>query len=313
MKVKPEMKITLIYLVSGILWILISDRFLLFFFNDFELKKLTYLQSVKGFFYVASTALLLFLLLRRQYKIINAKVEQLERYTQELEMSNKELEQFAYVASHDLQEPLRTIISFITKLETEYKEKFDERGKQYIGFAVSGAKRMRTLILDLLEYSKIGKEKQKTEIQDINQIVQEILLLHHEVITQKKAQIHVQKLPVINTDSSAIFQIFHQLIGNALKYTNEMILPSITIAIEETNHDWIFSVADNGIGIEKQYFKKIFLLFQRLHSSEEFNGNGIGLAIVKKNVDKLNGRVWVISEKDKGATFYFSLKKKSLQ
>lgn len=313
MKVKPEMKITLIYLVSGILWILISDRFLLFFFNDFELKKLTYLQSVKGFFYVTSTAILLFLLLRRQYKIINAKVEQLERYTQELEMSNKELEQFAYVASHDLQEPLRTIISFITKLETEYKEKFDERGKQYIRFAVSGAKRMRTLILDLLEYSKIGKEKQKTEIQDINQIVQEILLLHHEVITQKKAQIHVQKLPTINTDSSAIFQIFHQLIGNALKYTNEMILPSITIAIEETNHDWIFSVTDNGIGIEKQYFKKIFLLFQRLHSSEEFNGNGIGLAIVKKNIDKLNGRVWVISEKDKGATFYFSLKKKSFQ
>lgn len=306
------MKITLIYLVSGVLWILISDRFLLLFFNDYELKRLTYLQTIKGFFYVTSTALLLYLLLKRQYKIINAKVEQLERYTQELELSNKELEQFAYVASHDLQEPLRTVISFISKLEAEYKEKFDERGKQYIGFAVTGAKRMRTLILDLLEYSKIGKEQQKSETIDVSQIAQEVFLLHHQSITSKNAQVHMQELPVIYSDSSAVFQIFYQLIGNALKYTNDTVLPSITIAAEETNQEWVFSVADNGIGIEKQYFKKIFLLFQRLHSTEEFNGNGIGLAIVKKNIEKLKGKIWLVSEKNKGTTFYFSLQKKHL-
>ncbi len=313
MKIKPEMKITLIYLVSGVLWILISDRFLLLFFNDYELKRLTYLQTIKGFFYVASTAFLLYLLLKRQYKIINAKVDQLERYTQELELSNRELEQFAYVASHDLQEPLRTVISFISKLESEYKEKFDEKGKLYIGFAVSGAKRMRTLILDLLEYSKIGKEKQKSESINVNQLAQEVFLLHHESITRKNAQVDLKELPVIYSDSSAIFQIFYQLIGNALKYTNNTVLPLITIAAEETNQEWVFSVSDNGIGIEKQYFKKIFLLFQRLHGTEEFNGNGIGLAIVKKNVEKLNGKIWLVSEKNKGTTFYFSLQKKHLQ
>lgn len=307
------MKITLIYLISGVLWILISDRFLLLFFHDYELKRLTYLQTIKGFFYVTSTALLLYLLLKRQYKIINAKVEQLERYTQELELSNKELEQFAYVASHDLQEPLRTVISFISKLESEYKEKFDEKGKRYIGFAVTGAKRMRTLILDLLEYSKIGKENQKNETLDMNQIAQEVFLLHHESITRKNAQMRLQELPVIYSDASAIFQIFYQLIGNALKYTNDAILPSITIAAEETDKEWVFSVADNGIGIEKQYFKKIFLLFQRLHSAEEFNGNGIGLAIVKKNVERLKGKIWLVSEKNKGTTFYFSLQKKHMQ
>lgn len=313
MKIKPEIKITLIYLLSGVLWILISDRFLLLFFNQHELKNLTYLQTIKGFFYVGSTALLLYLLLKRQYQIINAKVAQLENYTQELETSNRELEQFAYVASHDLQEPLRMIISFISKLEAEYKEKFDEKGKRYIGFAVSGAKRMRTIILDLLEYSKIGKEKYKNETVKVNEIVEEVILLYHETITLKNAQVHFQNLPAIYSDTTAVFQLFYQIIGNALKYTDDGISPALTIASDENRQEWIFSVADNGIGIEKQYFEKIFLLFQRLHSNEEFNGNGIGLAIVKKNIDKLNGRIWLVSEKGKGTTFYFALKKKGIK
>lgn len=313
MRIKPELKITIIYLLLGIVWILLSDRFLLLFFSDYELKKITYLQTVKGFFYVVSTAMLLYLMLRRHYKIIHAKMEQLEHYTQELETSNKELEQYAYVASHDLQEPLRMVISFISKLEAEYKDRFDEKGKRYVGFVLSGARRMRTIILDLLDYSKIGKESPAKEAVATAAIVDEILLLYHETLELKNVRLRLCELPVVHSDPTALFQVFYQIIGNALKYTRNIETPELTIAAEETPKEWVFSVADNGIGIEKQYFDKIFLLFQRLHSDKEFAGNGIGLAIVKKNIDRLNGRVWLVSEKEQGTTFYFALKKQILK
>ena len=313
MRIKPEFKVTLVYLLSGLVWILLSDRFLLLFFSDYELKKITYLQTAKGFFYVISTTILLYMMLRRYNKIIRGKMEQLEQYTQELETSNKELEQYAYVVSHDLQEPLRMVVSFISKLETKYNDRFDEKGKRYFDFVLTGARRMHTIILDLLDYSKIGKENLKTEAVDTTLLVDEILLLYHESVVLKNVQLRLGDLPIVYSDPTALFQVFYQIIGNALKYTRNIETPELIIAAEETPKEWVFSVADNGIGIEKQYFDKIFLLFQRLHSDKEFAGNGIGLAIVKKNIDRLNGRVWLVSEKEQGTTFYFALKKQVLK
>ncbi|WNB17869.1 PAS domain-containing protein [Marivirga arenosa] len=235
--------------------------------------------------------------------------EQLQKQTFELSKSNAELEQFAYVASHDLQEPLRMVSSFLTQLEKKYGDKLDEKGIQYINFAVDGAKRMRQIILDLLDYSRIGKhEEEKKEI-NLNEIIDEVCLLNRKKIDELDAKIYYKKLPSIINHNAPMIQLFQNLISNALKYIEEGVQPKIIIDASDKLEYWEFTVKDNGIGIDEKYFNKIFNIFQRLHNKHEYSGSGVGLAIVKKIIDHNNGKIWVDSEIGKGTTFHFTLPK----
>ncbi|MFZ4057571.1 MAG: PAS domain S-box protein, partial [Ferruginibacter sp.] len=239
----------------------------------------------------------------------------LEDKAKQLEISNKELEQFAYVASHDLQEPLRMVSSFLTLLENKYANQLDETGKNFIHIAVDGALRMRQIILDLLEYSRVGKTETETETEtiDLNLLLQVINNLYQKIIEEKKAVISFGHLPKIIGTKALIQQLFYNLIGNALKYNQKDIPPEIELSFSENNLFWKFSIQDNGVGIQSQYFDKIFIIFQRLHSHEEQQGNGIGLALCKKIVEQHRGKIWLESTPQKGSTFHFTIAKPEIE
>ncbi len=234
---------------------------------------------------------------------------ELEKRAKELAYSNKELEQFAYVASHDLQEPLRMVTSFLTQIDKKYESVLDERGKRYIHFAVDGAKRMRQIILDLLEYSRAGRVIGDEAAVDLNELIHEILVLFRKQIEDKKAIITYQHLPVIHANKTPIRQLFQNLVANALLYGRPDVAPEIKISARDKKTHWEFAVADNGIGINEEYFEKIFVIFQRLHSREELAGTGMGLALAKKIVDHFGGKIWLKSTEGKGTTFYFTIPK----
>jgi PAS domain S-box-containing protein len=238
--------------------------------------------------------------------------ERLEKRAQELVLSNNELEQFAYIASHDLQEPLRMVTGFLTQLENKYKDQLDDKAKQYIHFATDGAVRMRGLILDLLEYSRVGRQVNIKDEIDTNDLVYEAVRLNRVAIEEKKAIIDWKSLPLIYAAKTSLTQVFQNLIANALKYQKAGTIPLINIIGSETETHWQFSVSDNGIGIENRYFEKIFVVFQRLHNKDEYSGTGIGLAICKKIVESHNGRIWVESSFGEGSTFYFTILKNTL-
>lgn len=240
---------------------------------------------------------------------LNKLNEYLQKQTNELALSNAELEQFAYVASHDLQEPLRMITGFLTQLEKKYGDIIDDKGKKYIGFAVDGARRMRPIILDLLEFSRVGRIEEDIEELDMNDLLHEIKILLRKKIEEKNAVLIIDKLPKIHTHRSPMRQIFQNLIDNALKYSNKDIPVQIHITVKELKDDWQFAVIDNGIGIEKEYFDKIFIIFQRLHAKDKYSGTGMGLAITKKIIEAKGGKIWVESEEGKGSAFYFTIKK----
>ena len=233
---------------------------------------------------------------------------ELENRAKQLTKVNKELEYFAYIISHDLQEPLRMITSFLTQLEKKYDNVLDDKGRKYIFFAVDGAKRMKNIILDILEFSRVGKYNDKKEPININDIVKEIETFYKLEFPHGK--LIYEKLPTLNSYKSPLIQIFQNLIGNAFKYSKADEAPIVTVKIIEENDKQItFAVKDNGIGIENEYLEKIFVLFQRLHVRESDKGSGMGLAIVKKIVENLDGTIWVESEVNVGSTFYFTLPK----
>jgi PAS domain S-box-containing protein len=234
---------------------------------------------------------------------------QLKKHAKELATSNEELEQFAYIASHDLQEPLRMVTSFLTQLEKKYGDILDEKGKRYIEFAVDGAKRMRQIILDLLDYSRAGRNKNDMEEIDLNELIGDINILFRKEIEEKEAVIQFDEVPVLTGYSAPLRQVFQNVIGNALKYCREDVPVKITITAHELTDHWQFSVADNGIGIDKEYFDRIFVIFQRLHNKDEYSGTGLGLAITKKIIENMGGRIWLSSEEGKGSTFYFTILK----
>ncbi len=247
---------------------------------------------------------------RKQHEIqLHFLNESLQKQSNALAVSNKELEQYAYVASHDLQEPLRMVTSFLTKLEMNYGSSLDQKARQYIGFAVNGAKQMRQIILDLLDFSLVGKNEDDWEESDLNRLIGEILSLQQETIEEKKAQIKVDKLPVVKIQKAPMRQVFQNLVNNGLKYQQQGTVPEIKIASKDGGTHWQFSVADNGIGIEKAYFEKIFIIFQRLHNKGEYSGTGIGLAVTKKIIEKMGGEIWVESSEGGGSTFYFTVLK----
>ncbi|HSF53468.1 MAG TPA: PAS domain-containing protein [Algoriphagus sp.] len=235
--------------------------------------------------------------------------EELANSNRELEISNKELEQFAYVASHDLQEPLRMISSFLGLIEKKYRNQLDEKGLEYIHFAVDGAKRMREIILDLLEFSKVGNYSEAKKPVNTNELIQEVLLLNKKLIQETDATISVEPLPDIFGHSSSIIQLFQNLISNGLKYQQNGEKPQIWITGKEHANEWEFSVRDNGIGIDPEFREKIFVIFQRLHQKDQFSGSGIGLAICKKIVEFHGGKIWVESSLGQGSTFIFTINK----
>lgn len=225
---------------------------------------------------------------------------------QELVRSNAELQQFAYIASHDLQEPLRMVTSYLQLLERRYKGKLDADADDFIHYAVDGAMRMRTLINDLLSYSRIGTRGQSFELTNCTEAVSCAIANLEVAIAERSAIITCQDLPTVQADPTQLTQLFQNLISNAIKFGHES-APQIGIHASRQEQAWLFSVQDNGIGIDPQYAERIFVIFQRLHNRIDYSGTGIGLAICKKIVERHGGRIWVQSEVGQGATFYFTL------
>ena len=230
----------------------------------------------------------------------------LEKRTAELARSNAELEQFAYIASHDLQEPLRMITSYLQIIEEDYKGKLDEDADEYIGFAVDGAKRMQTLINDLLKYSRVGTKGKSFVPISTETTLSEALDNMKVTIDETKAVITHDQLPTVLGDDAQLTQVFQNLLSNAIKFRGNS-APQIHVGVEQTPKEWVFSVRDNGIGIDMKYAERIFTIFQRLHARGEYPGTGIGLAVVKKIVERHGGRIWVESAPESGSTFYFTL------
>jgi signal transduction histidine kinase len=237
---------------------------------------------------------------------IEAARQRLERQAEELSRSNRDLEQFAYVASHDLQEPLRKVASFCQLLERRYSDQLDERGLQYIAFAVDGAKRMQQLINDLLAFSRIGRSGQFAEV-DLNRCLDSALANLSTAIESTQAEITSSDLPVVRGQAGPLTQLFQNLIGNALKFqAGES--PRVRIDARRTADGWELACADNGLGIEPQYAERIFVLFQRLHGKEEYAGTGIGLALCKRIVELHGGQIWLdTSSAAPGTTFRWTL------
>ncbi len=221
----------------------------------------------------------------------------------------KEMEDFAFAASHDLKEPLRMVKSFLSLLEKKYAHSLDEKANTYIHFAVDGANRMEILINELLEYSRAGKLVNDVSQTNLNEVIEDIKKLYLLVIAEKDVQINYTNLPTIQISHSVIRQIFQNLIGNAIKYQHPNTIPIITIAALENDTHWQFSVADNGIGIDAENLENIFTIFKRLHSKADYDGTGIGLAICKKLVLHYGGTIWAEATEGKGSTFYFTIKK----
>lgn len=230
----------------------------------------------------------------------------LENRATELSRSNAELEQFAYVASHDLQEPLRMVSSFTQLLKRKYGDKLDSTAEEYIDFAVDGVNRMQNLINDLLSYSRINKTKLSSEPVDLNEVITELIETFGDRIPELGAKINYASLPTIQGYRLHFKQLFQNLISNALKFHGDN-PPVINIEAKLENEKWVFSVSDNGLGIRPEFKEKIFNIFQRLHTRDEYPGTGIGLAICKKLVEQYGGKIWVESELHKGSTFYFTL------
>lgn len=237
---------------------------------------------------------------RRLARELKANNEQLRR-------SNEDLEQFAYVASHDLQEPLRMVGGYVQLLQRRYGDKIDADGQEFIGYAVDGVKRMQTLITDLLLYSRLTTKGRAFAPVDCADVMKQVLANVQEAITEAQAKIEASNLPTVYGDPVQLTQLLQNLLTNAIKFRKQDAPCCIRVDARREGAAWHFRVEDNGIGIEPQYAEKIFVIFQRLHTREEYSGTGIGLAVCKKVVERHNGRIWLESTPGEGATFHFTL------
>ena len=232
--------------------------------------------------------------------------EELARKVEELARSNRDLEQFAYVASHDLQEPLRMVATYTQLLGERYRGKLDEKADKYIAYAVDGALRMQTLINDLLVYSRVGRQHGQPQRITGTDIVQRALTNLQAAINESGAHVTCDDLPMLYVEPGPLVQVFQNLIGNAIKFHGAE-PPRIRIGVQEKGTQWVFSVTDNGIGIDPEQAENIFVIFKRLHSRSEYPGSGLGLAICKKIIEQMGGSIWVESQPGQGATFKLTL------
>ena len=230
----------------------------------------------------------------------------LAQQARSLARSNEELQQFAYVASHDLREPLRKVRSYTELLQRRYEGQLDAKADKYITYIVDGATRMQTLVTDLLTYSRVGKEALSLVATDLNVVLNRILVDLEETIQESGTIVTHDPLPTVAADSSQMVQLLQNLLTNAIKFCRQE-TPRVHFTAERKDDVWVFAVEDNGIGIEPQYIERIFIIFQRLHTIREYPGTGIGLSICKKIVENHNGRIWVESKFGQGTTFYFTL------
>jgi signal transduction histidine kinase len=231
---------------------------------------------------------------------------ELERQAADLERSNQELEQFAYVASHDLQEPLRKVASFCQMLERRYKGQLDERADQYIAFAVDGAKRMQLLINDLLSFSRVGRVTSPQTDVDLDDCLRSALRSLEALIEETDADISSEPLPTVRGEDGLLTLLLQYLIGNAVKFRGNA-APRVRLTVHRKGDEWEFACSDNGIGIEQQYAERVFVIFQRLHPKERYEGTGIGLAMCKKIVEYHGGHIWVDPETESGTTIRWTL------
>ncbi len=234
--------------------------------------------------------------------------ERLKRTVEELQRSNSELQQFAYVSSHDLQEPLRTVASYAELLSLKYKGKLDENADRYIAYAVEGANRMSALINDLLTYSRVGTQGSKFVPVDMNDVYQQAMDGLSRAIRESQAVISADSLPVVEGDETQLRQLVLNLLANAIRFRKAGVAPEVRVSAFREGPRYVFSIADNGIGIEPRFFERIFVIFQRLHTREEYPGTGVGLAICKRIVERHGGRIWVESKPGEGSTFFFTLR-----
>jgi PAS domain S-box-containing protein len=232
--------------------------------------------------------------------------EALAQHMRELARSNAELEQFAYVASHDLQEPLRMVASYTQLLARRYRDVLDSDAEEFIGFAVDGVRRMQALIDDLLAYSRVGTRGGEFQPTDVGRVLERVLVGLGTAIEEAEAEVSYGPMPVLSADATQLTQLFQNLIANAVKFRGDE-NPRVRIDAVLAGNEWQFSVKDNGIGIAPEFRERIFVIFQRLHNREEYPGTGIGLAICKKIVERHGGRIWVESEPGIGSTFWFTL------
>jgi len=245
------------------------------------------------------------IVLRRR---VHAQTAALRSQAAELSRSNAELEQFAYVASHDLQEPLRMVSSYTQLLARRYQGQLGEDADEFIAFAVDGAKRMQALINDLLAYSRVGTKGGELRLTDAEAAFSSALVNVRAAIEASGAVIRHSPLPTVYADPVQLVQVFQNLLGNAIKF-HDSAPPEIGVACEDAPEEWCFSVCDNGIGIDPKYTDRIFQVFQRLHTRKDYPGTGIGLAICKKIAERHGGRIWVASQPGQGATFHFTIRK----
>jgi len=231
--------------------------------------------------------------------------EQLANKVEELARSNCDLEQFAYVASHDLQEPLRMVAAYTQLLSERYQGKLDSAADRYISYAVEGATRMQALLEDLLAFSRVGRNGAIAGPTDVNSAVDEVLKNLALALKEHSLTVTCNPLPTIFADRFQIVQLFQNLLGNAIKFRAKR-NPRVTVSAEQKGHEWLFSVFDNGIGIAEEHKDLVFKIFQRLHTRTEYSGNGVGLAICKKIVEHNGGRIWVESELGRGSNFRFT-------
>jgi signal transduction histidine kinase len=232
--------------------------------------------------------------------------EDLARKVDELARSNADLEQFAYVASHDLQEPLRMVVAYTQLLTERYRGKLDENADKFLGYAGEGALRMQILIQDLLAFSRVGRNGTTSGSVDCGTVMEEALQALATAIQESAAVVTYSELPAVWADRTQLAQVFQNLIGNAIKFHGKE-TPKISVRAEKTAQQWLFSVSDNGIGIAPEYADNVFVIFQRLHTRTEYAGNGIGLAICKKIIERYGGKIWVQPQAGPGSTFQFTL------
>jgi light-regulated signal transduction histidine kinase (bacteriophytochrome) len=248
--------------------------------------------------------------LTREHRDLIQARQALEESVMELARSNSDLQQFAYVASHDLQEPLRMVASYTQLLAKRYKGKLDADADEFIAYAVDGANRMQRLIQDLLAYSRVDTQGQVFEPVSVEALVGYALDNVRAAVEESRAVVTHDPLPTVMADERQLLQLLQNLLSNALKFRGEQ-PPRVHVSAERRGSEWLFSVRDNGIGIDPQYAERIFAVFQRLHTIAEYPGTGIGLAICKKIVERHGGRIWVESQPGTGSTFYFTLPSRS--